>query len=458
MRGRDAMEQVPYDERIEMAALGAMIGNDSGAMLARAEHGLRAEMFYRPAHHSICTFVFALADSPKWRGAVDPMMLSRDLREAGLLEEIGGVQYLMECAELAPIPDMARGYFEKVKDLYERREVIRVAREVAQEAAGPVEDGFLMQVPQRFHEIMPQSLSRVSIRDSLDESLQRWQQIEDAEMEMPGISTGFGAIDNCLGGLQPGFHVLGARPSAGKTSLEGHMMTNMARRGVPVARVCMDMTQRMLLERDACRLAGVSLPKLNKHFAGAKNVEQVREAATQICGWPMHVLAAEYEISKICSWLRLMKLRHDLQVASVDYVQLCRAEQIRSYDPVRVIGYCSAALKELGQELGIPILVLAQLNRDSSRDRRRPTLADLKGCGDLEQHATTCILLSKEERFDYELHGINEVTQRAIWCEVAKNQQGGVGLLEMWFHTSYFKMEFAPKDWGVTDPFGKGRK
>jgi replicative DNA helicase len=454
--GKPMPEMLPFDAEVEKAALGAMIANDKGAMIARADYRLTEDMFHLPEHQTLCRLVFELADTPKWKGYVDPMILAQRLEQDGILHAFeGGRMYLLRCTELAPLPDFAGQYFAQVKDFWEKRRVIQVSQEVIQEARGHTEEGFLQTVPQRFYDIMPAVQERQSIRESLTASLEKWQGIEDGNMEMPGISTGFAEIDECLGGLQTGFHVLGARPSAGKTSLEGHIMTNIAQRGVPVARVCMDMTQGMLLERDACRLAGVSLPKLNKHYAGARNVQQVRDAAETICGWPMHVLGAEYDVSRISSWIRLMKMRHDIQICSVDYIQLCRAETIRSYDPVRVIGYTSAVLKELGQELGIPILVLAQLNRDSSRDKRRPTLADLKGCGDLEQHATTCTLLSKEERFDYQKNHIDEVTQRAIWCDIAKNQQGGVGLREMWFHTSYFKMEFAPENWGFIDPFGK---
>lgn len=435
------------DVEIEQAALGAMIASETNATRAVADYHITADMFAGNGHSTVCRVIFELA--AEQRGYVDPLMINNRLRTLNVLEELGGATYLMDCHTKAPLESMAGPIFEKVKDLHFKRKVVEICHLVEQEAKTTTAGGeYISTVPQRFYDIMPKVSSKKTVGQCLGESLEKWRQIDEGEMTMPGLPSGFAEIDSMLGGFQKGFHIIAARPSAGKTSLEGCILTHLAKNGTPVARVCMDMSMEALLERDVCREAGVSLPKLNAKHAGQKNLAQVKEAAEKIEGWPMHILAGEYDISRIASWLRLMKLRHDIQLASIDYIQLCTAEHIRSYDPVRVIGYCSSAVKALAAELGIPVLVLAQLNRESAKDRRKPTLADLKGCGDLEQHAQTCILLSKEERFRYDLTGIDEKKQRAIWCDVAKNQQGGVGAAEMWFHAPYFRMEFTDINWG----------
>jgi replicative DNA helicase len=440
------------DVEIESSAIGAMIANDTGATVAVADYGITPDMFAVPVHRSLVKNILDIAQEKK--GYVDPLLLANRLRTLGVLDELpGGIAYVYACADKCPVAFHAPAHFDKIRDLYYKRQVVDTCNLVQQEAKTTTAGSeYLATVPQKFYDLMPKVSSKKTVAQCMSESREKWRKIDAGEITMPGLPSGFAEIDAMLGGFQKGFHIIAARPSAGKTSLEGCILTHLAKNNVPVARVCMDMSMEALLERDICRQSSVSLPKLNAHHAGEKNLSQVDAAIDEINQWPMHILAGEYDITRIASWLRLMKLRHDIKLASIDYIQLCSAEHIRSYDPVRVIGYCSAVVKALAAELDIPVIVLAQLNRDSAKDRRRPTLADLKGCGDLEQHAQTCILLSKEERFDYYRHHIDEKRQRAIWCDVAKNQQGGVGASEMWFHAPYFKMSFAPIDWGYKDP------
>ena len=66
------------------------------------------------------------------------------------------------------------------------------------------------------------------------------------------------------------------------------------------------------------------------------------------------------------------------------------------------------------------------------------------------------MLLYKYPKFDYNnleviKAQINEVTQRAIVLDIAKQQNGGIGMMEFWFHTSYFTMRPAPQDWGYPE-------
>jgi replicative DNA helicase len=446
----------PHDEGIEQAALGAMIGNDAGAMLARAEHGLSPEMFFVPAHQLIVRTLYQLADEPKWKGFIDPLILSNRLREAGVLEEVGGFEYLVRCSELSPVTELARNYFDQVRVYHERRRVIQVCREVVDQAYGDAQDGFVQGVPQRFYDILPQRTSRLTLAESLQEIRQEWRELQEGKKEMSGLPTGNAKIDGMLAGFQPGsYNIIAARPSAGKTTLAGDIVNFHCKRGTPVAWVNMDMPRRDLEKRILCREAGVSLPKLNAGHAGEKNFAQVERAIVEIGQWPLHMLHAVRDVSKICSWIRLMVMRHGVKLLVLDYVQKLTADHINSHDPVRLISYGSAAIKELCQELDLPVLVLAQLGRSDPKDRRPPTLESLKGCGDLEQDAQTAMLLYKYEKFDYEnaidpatRRPVNEVTDRAICLDVAKNQNGGIGVLEFWFRTSYFKFESAPEDWG----------
>jgi replicative DNA helicase len=453
------------DVDVEMAALGAMIGNDSGALLARAEHGLEAGMFYWPEHQAVCRAVYALADETRWNGFVDPMMLGTRLEQMGVLHQLtNGKMYLVQCLEKAPLTSFAGGLWDQVRELHERREVVRVARAVEEEAFREVDPGFARGVPQKFYDILPQAQSSLSLADSLQGIRQEWRDLQDGKQQMSGLPTGNAKLDEMLAGFQPGsYNIIAARPSAGKTTLAGDIVNFHCKLGTPVAWVNMDMPRKDLEKRFLCREAGVSLPKLNKGHAGEKNFSQVERAIVEMAGWPLHMLHAVRDVSKVCSWIRLMRMRSDVKLLVIDYVQKMTADHIRSHDPVRVISYCSAAIKELCQELELPVLMLAQLGRADRMDKRPPGLDSLKGCGDLEQDAQTAILLYKYEKFDYDAAvnpatgkpmRIDERTDRAICLDVAKNQNGGVGMQEFWFRTSYFRFESAPANWGYPECCG----
>lgn len=439
-------------QEVEMAVIGAFLNNPDSIEVARSAHGLTPEMFGLHQHGAIVSKIFEVRNGPSGKN-IDAFLMSQKLKDAGVLDDVGGMPYLMQCIDHAPI-GLNEAYCEYVREEWVKRRVQALLVKTMTELEKTEDTGteFLKTVPQRFFEIMPEKMEKRTKMECLEASLNTWKKVVDGEMKMPGISTGYDKLDEILGGgYTPGFHVIAARPSAGKTSLEGCIMSNIAKRGIPVARACMDMDMQNLLNRDVCREGGVSLPKLNMGYGGKKNLADAEEAAFKIHNWPMHILEQEYDIDKICAWICLMKMKHDIQIASVDYVQLCMNPSSKVFmSDVQRIGHCSLMLKKLGQELNIPILVLAQINRESSKENRMPTLADIKGCGDIEQHAQTVILLSKA-KFDYDTNGIDEVTQRAIWCDVAKNQQGGVGANEMWFHCSYFAMEFADADWGYPE-------
>lgn len=448
---------VPHNYEMEQAALGGMIMHTYLIGEAVADVGLRPEMFHHPAHRSICTEILALNEERN--GLVDPMMVANRLKNRGIYDDIGGMDTLMAMTDLAPVAGSVRPYFNEIRNLHLRRQVIQASRELITDAydADSGSD-VVMGAPQRFYDLIPKATEdQKTVEECLRESVQVWRDIENGKRQLPGLSTGIEYIDRVMGGLKPGYHIIAARPSAGKTSLAGQIAEHFSREGRPSAWVNMDMPRGDLYERNVARASGVSLPKLSSGHAGEKNFAQVESAIEEMRDWPQHFLHAEFDVAKICSWVRLMKMRHDIQLLVIDYIQKCRAPHINSYDPVRVISYSSAAIKELCQQIDIPVLVLAQLNRGNIRDNRPPTLADLKGCGDLEQDAQSCVMLYKEEKFPYDKvpasDNIREASHRAIWLDIGKNQNGGIGAQEFWLRGSYFMMHEARPYWGYEELF-----
>lgn len=448
-------DNLPSNVEMEQALIGCLVMDIEAPGMAQANYDLAPEMFSLPIHQSIVRMIYDL--SARQHGYVDPLMVQNELTKQGLIGELPDRMYLMQCADLSPTSMYMGAYCDEIKSLHQKRQVIKTAQQVGA-GAYDAENGleYLMEVPQRFFDLMPKAGNDLSLADSLQASVEQWRRIKEGDMGIPGLSTGIAELDGVLTGLKPGsYNIIAARPSAGKTSLAGDILDfQCGQEKNPVAWVNMDMPRADLEQRWLCRRAGVSLPKLNSGHAGESNFAKIERAKEQISGWPLHALHATRDVAKICAWLRLKVKREGVKLVVIDYIQKCTADHIRSHDPVRVISYSSAAIKELCQELNVPVLVLAQLGRADKNDRRPPTLDSLKGCGDLEQDAQVAMLLYKYEKFNYQEAGVNEVTDRAIVLDVAKQQNGGIGRMEFWFRTSYFTMQPAREDWGYPECVG----
>lgn len=424
--------------------------------LALVEHGLKKEDFYYSSHMVIADAVLEIHETR--RGMVDAMLVTTVLRERGLLEEIGGFKYLMELSNEAPSlhgnPESVHEHMKQVKNY----SLIRLGISVAQDAVRKgyeTDDGesFLLSAPSAFYDVLPKRRDVESSGELLDKAIARWEEIAllpPAERPLMGLESGMPRLDAITSGFQPGLNLLAGRPSAGKTSLEGCISTWNAQHGIPVGRVCNDMSKNMVVLRDACREGGVSMSKLNKGFAGAKDIAKIKEAKDRLLEWPMYIESGMYDIREICTWARLMKAKHDIKLLTIDYIQQCRCPWMQRAGEHEVMTEVSGRLKALSFELGIPVLALAQFNREGEKHgSRKPQLSDLRGSGTLEQEAALAMFVYKSP--DYEYTGVDpdvESKRRAVCLDVAKQQNGETGSVECWLHAPYFMFEETVENWG----------
>jgi replicative DNA helicase len=221
--------------------------------------------------------------------------------------------------------------------------------------------------------------------------------------------------------------------------VEDQIAEFLANQNIPVARATLDMTVERLIARTTSRRAGVSLPKLNAGFAGENQLAKVTEAGELIGDYPMYITDELHDVNAICTWVRAMKIKHDIQLFTLDYVQQVgvtgRSTQYMNEN--QTLTQVSRKFKRLALELKIPIILLSQLNRGSDHEDRIPTLSDLRGSGSLEQDANMVILLYHDKKEE------DREGKRPQWMDVAKNQDGPTGTLPFWFWANYFRFDEA---------------
>lgn len=242
------------------------------------------------------------------------------------------------------------------------------------------------------------------------------------------VRSGVSALDAALGGgMHPGeLIVLAARPSVGKSTLALVLALDAAKRGEPVLFVSIEMRAQELALKVLARAAAMNPKALPRTDAtGATVPAGLRLAAEQLAGLPLHFDDAP-KASLQSAKAAIIRGAHAIgaRLVVVDYLGLLPADDRRA-SPYERTSAASRELKALARTLGVPLLALAQLNREVERDGSRdPKLADLRDSGTIEQDADVVILLSrKEQRAD----GLR------LDAILAKNRNGPCGRVPLLF-------------------------
>lgn len=228
------------------------------------------------------------------------------------------------------------------------------------------------------------------------------RQIDAKEDTGAGISTTIPQLDEINGGLLGGqLIVLGARPSVGKSALAGAIAMQAAQRGVVVGFISLEMPARDVMARMVCRHSGIPLHLLRKpQLLHANTVARLQQSIDAVAALPLHFAdAALTTVHDIRARAHSLQQQHGLGLLVVDYLQLIEEAPVANRNREQGISQISRGLKLLAMELDIPVLALSQLNRASEhRQNKRPTLADLRESGAIEQDADGVLLLHRDER------------------------------------------------------------
>lgn len=222
-----------------------------------------------------------------------------------------------------------------------------------------------------------------------------------------GICTGLKKLDIATGGFQPGdVVVLAARPGQGKTALALQIAYNVAKAGRSVAFFSLEMSAQQLANR-----LMVGLGKFNNQAIRQRSLKQAEwdagfDIVRKLEGLPLAIDdQAGITTTQIRARARRLKAeRRDLALVVIDYLQLLADRPpYKGASRSEVVGMIARRCKWLAKELEVPVLVLSQLNRSvEGRADKRPTLADLRESGEIEQVADVVIFIYQpDEDSDY---------------------------------------------------------
>ena len=277
-----------------------------------------------------------------------------------------------------------------------------------------------------------------------------------------GIPMPWSYVSHVMNGLQPGLHIVAARPSVGKTSFVLQCIDYWCASGYKVVFNCLDMAVSQIIKRPAANLARVSIDRAERGLVSENEKKRLREAGSTISGWyrsGRFNILNEYDVNQFKTWCTIRHAAGKLDIAVVDYAQQMRIRGSGNKTENDRLTQVSAVLKSIAVELGIPVIALSQLSRDNVKDKngvREPTMADLRGSGALEQDAFSITLLHRdkavtdawassdptyliENTCDQEVVNRNLNALDAVWWILAKNQNGSTGRVPFVVYKNYFR-------------------
>jgi replicative DNA helicase len=305
-------------------------------------------------------------------------------------------------------------------------------------------------------EILQISQSRVDtakmgIKELVNRAINKIEEFHQNQGSVTGIATGFVDLDRMTTGLQAGdMFIVAARPSVGKTSFAMNIAEHVALElKQPVGVFSLEMTADSLVLRMLCSRARVNLRKIRDGFLAERDFPKLTGTAGKLTSAPLFIDdSSGLSILQLRAKARRMWQQFGIKLFVIDYLQLLHSTSRRAENRQQEIAEISGGLKGLAKELNVPVIVLAQLNRELEKrgPGERPRLSDLRESGSIEQDADLVGLLYREGKKEADEDG-NEFEQDALPVKlfIAKQRNGPVGEVDLTFLKSITRFESAAR-------------
>lgn len=417
---------VPFDFHAEEAIIAAAF--QAPVAIEKAMSWLQPAHFYLQRHGDVWAAIVAVHTRS---GVVDLTSVASEMRRSGLLDQYGGIGRLGEMLNADCSIFQVEQYARIIAETSRRRAMIEAGGQITAlgyDEATPLAD-CLSSAEQRIYQIASDAdpgEGFVSLSAAAQSRYEQYQQVLDGDRENPGVKTGIAGLDDRLiRSLKPGQMItLAARPGMGKTALALSIARNLGKRGDRVGFVSMEMTREELTDRLVSMETGLRLDKIVNFELTPKEQALYLSGVGQVADWPIHLDdTAGQSIQTIRARARRLHQRTPLSLLVVDYLQLIAAPAGAEANENAALTTISRGIKSLAMELRIPVLSLAQLNREvEKRSVKTPQLSDLRGSGSIEQDSDVVMFIHREEVYDPNTKrvGIADLI-------VAKHRNGPVG-------------------------------
>jgi replicative DNA helicase len=433
-------KQLPCNIEAERSVLSAILLHDD--YLGQAAEIVAADDFYHASHQKIFATMVQMMQAHK---RVDLISLQDELNKKNILDEIGGLMYLVSLQEDIPSVGLIKQHAKIVKEKAILRALISSAADIIskcyQQDDADIET-VLDGAEKVIFEIANKRIKHdfVQLDIWLKKTFQHLSDIKSHSQGITGIPTGYKKFDQMTSGFQPGdFIVLAARPSMGKTALALCMAEYAARQGGAVGIFSLEMSAEQLTLRLLSSESGISHQHIRNATISSQDWIELTNVAARLAEVKIFIDdTAMLNIMDLRAKARKLKREHNVQFLVIDYLQLLSSSTPHE-NRHQEVSAISRSLKALAKELHVPIMALSQLSRAvDSRMDKRPMLSDLRESGAIEQDADLIMFIYRDSVYNAETE--NPAQAELI---IGKQRNGPTGTVFLNFIRELTKFEDA---------------
>jgi replicative DNA helicase len=439
----------PHSIEAEQGVLGCILLSPNECMGMSIEKLKRgSEVFYDMRHQALFDVLAEMYDK---KTLIDLITVQQHLKDRNQLEALGGMPYLSGLLSCSPSAANLEYYMEIVREKYILRKMIQTCTSTVArvyEHQGEV-DALLDEVERDVLQIAEERVVAGSktIKELVHSAINTIENYHSRAGTLTGLATGFSGLDKMTNGLHGGeMIVIAARPSMGKTSLAMNIAEHVAiEEKQPVGVFSLEMSSESLVLRMICSRARVNLRDIREGFLTERDFPKLTGAAGKLSAAPLFIDdSSGLSILQLRAKARRMYQQFGVKLFVIDYLQLLNSSSQKIDNRQQEISHISNGIKALAKELNVPVIVLAQLNRDMERDKnRKPRLSDLRESGAIEQDADLVGLLYSPEKVGKadEEEEAQPADVMPVNLLIAKQRNGPTGDVELIFLKSYTRYE-----------------
>ena len=404
------------------------------------EEPIPADMFHLEQHRGL----YSLARQLHLKGEPCDQVIVIERADRLGIDRFGGLAYVFRLYDVTPSRGAVPAYVEELRRAHLRHRGLEVLHARALEMASTDQPDVTIAETVAQLDALDDTetpTEQTHIRHATEAGVEAVLRVMDGQPPV-GVKTGIGKLDDVLGGLEPGrLYVVAGRPGMGKSAFMQEIAIRLAaREGQTVATFLLEMTAEEFATRCVISELGVSGSRLRVGSLRDTEVSQMLEVRDWVGGLPIHLFdRADVSIEEISATARKLHRRtqgtdQPLGLVAIDYLQLIRCEIGRGEVEASAIGRISRACKILAKDLEVPVILVSQLNRGvEQRQDKRPTAADLRSSGAIEQDADAILMLYRDAVFN------ESADPEAAEVLVVKNRTGPCARVPLRFVGSLFR-------------------
>ena len=455
--------QALHNLEAEQSLLGALLLNNQAFEVIT--EFLKPDHFSHPLHKTIYEVIARLIERSQ---VADPITLKPLLENDPLIQEAGGVGYLVDLVSGVSSTVSVRDYGQMIHEFYLRRSLTSIGDTIVRSAHDVKSEDTAMEkiesAEKQLYDLVSSgdtTRGAVAFKVALTEAVKMAEIAYRRDSAIVGVTTGLADIDRWLGGLHPSDLVIVAgRPSMGKTVLGTNIAFNAAKayldnpkEGCNAVFFSLEMSAEQLATRILATQSKISSDRIRRGDIKAEDFPNLVTASRLIENLGLFIDdTPALTVTALRNRARRLQRQHGIGLIVVDYLQLLEGggKNRGGDNRVQEISDISRGLKALAKELNVPVIAMSQLSRAvEQREDKRPQLADLRDSGSIEQDADVVMFIYRDEYYEARKEPPVGTDKHLEWQQrmakvmnqaeiiIAKQRHGPVGTVKLFFDGKY---------------------